>query len=136
MGVLHLQNPAFRTHPFSSSVDFIGGFDSYGYQAPQKTSHLQLQPLYTWVPGGGGVLLEGQSLVLVGKGGHGKGVGIRVSLSAYSQACKCTSNLLLFPAGPDSFCPTRVQFSLDHWSLKQCCPEARITIGRRAPGGA
>ena len=28
-------------------VDFIGGFDSYGYQAPQKTSHLQLQPLYT-----------------------------------------------------------------------------------------
>ncbi|KAK1340283.1 hypothetical protein QTO34_018850 [Cnephaeus nilssonii] len=30
-------------------VDFIGGFDSYGYQAPQKTSHLQLQPLYTWV---------------------------------------------------------------------------------------
>lgn len=32
--------------PFSP-VDFIGGFDSYGYQAPQKTSHLQLQPLYT-----------------------------------------------------------------------------------------
>ncbi|KAM7247717.1 hypothetical protein CapIbe_001670 [Capra ibex] len=31
------------------SFDFIGGFDSYGYQAPQKTSHLQLQPLYTWV---------------------------------------------------------------------------------------
>lgn len=30
-----------------SPVDFIGGFDSYGYQAPQKTSHLQLQPLYT-----------------------------------------------------------------------------------------
>ncbi|GAB0199601.1 sodium/potassium-transporting ATPase subunit beta-1-interacting protein 1 [Grus japonensis] len=29
------------------SFDFIGGFDSYGYQAPQKTSHLQLQPLYT-----------------------------------------------------------------------------------------
>ncbi|ETE65039.1 Sodium/potassium-transporting ATPase subunit beta-1-interacting protein 1 [Ophiophagus hannah] len=28
-------------------VDFIGGFDSYGYQAPQKMSHLQLQPLYT-----------------------------------------------------------------------------------------
>ncbi|XP_037058871.1 sodium/potassium-transporting ATPase subunit beta-1-interacting protein 1 isoform X2 [Peromyscus leucopus] len=27
------------------SFDFIGGFDSYGYQAPQKTSHLQLQPL-------------------------------------------------------------------------------------------
>ncbi len=30
-------------------VDFIGGFDSYGYQPPQKSSHLQLQPLYTWV---------------------------------------------------------------------------------------
>ncbi|KAL8220275.1 UNVERIFIED_CONTAM: Sodium/potassium-transporting ATPase subunit beta-1-interacting protein 1 [Gekko kuhli] len=29
------------------SFDFIGGFDSYGYQAPQKMSHLQLQPLYT-----------------------------------------------------------------------------------------
>ncbi|CAB1350567.1 unnamed protein product [Coregonus sp. 'balchen'] len=29
------------------SFDFIGGFDSYGYQPPQKTSHLQLQPLYT-----------------------------------------------------------------------------------------
>ncbi|XP_038614185.1 sodium/potassium-transporting ATPase subunit beta-1-interacting protein 1 isoform X2 [Tachyglossus aculeatus] len=29
------------------SFDFIGGFDAYGYQAPQKTSHLQLQPLYT-----------------------------------------------------------------------------------------
>ncbi|TEA36201.1 hypothetical protein DBR06_SOUSAS7510044, partial [Sousa chinensis] len=28
------------------SVDFIGGFDSYGYQGPQKTSHLQLQPMY------------------------------------------------------------------------------------------
>lgn len=28
-------------------VDFIGGFDSYGYQPPQKSSHLQLQPLYT-----------------------------------------------------------------------------------------
>ncbi|GLD72153.1 sodium/potassium-transporting ATPase subunit beta-1-interacting protein 2 isoform X1 [Lates japonicus] len=26
--------------------DFIGGFDSYGYQGPQKTSHLQLQPIY------------------------------------------------------------------------------------------
>nr|XP_012419941.1 PREDICTED: sodium/potassium-transporting ATPase subunit beta-1-interacting protein 1 [Odobenus rosmarus divergens] len=39
------------------SFDFIGGFDSYGYQAPQKTSHLQLQPLYTWVmvPSGVGV---------------------------------------------------------------------------------
>ncbi|MBN3297689.1 NKAI1 protein, partial [Amia calva] len=31
----------------SLPVDFIGGFDSYGYQPPQKTSHLQLQPLYT-----------------------------------------------------------------------------------------
>ncbi|XP_053469389.1 sodium/potassium-transporting ATPase subunit beta-1-interacting protein 1 [Ictalurus furcatus] len=29
------------------SFDFIGGFDSYGYQPPQKSSHLQLQPLYT-----------------------------------------------------------------------------------------
>ncbi|XP_036398406.1 sodium/potassium-transporting ATPase subunit beta-1-interacting protein 2-like isoform X2 [Megalops cyprinoides] len=28
------------------SFDFIGGFDSYGYQRPQKTSNLQLQPLY------------------------------------------------------------------------------------------
>ncbi|CAD7691694.1 unnamed protein product [Nyctereutes procyonoides] len=27
-------------------IDFIGGFDSYGYQGPQKTSHLQLQPMY------------------------------------------------------------------------------------------
>lgn len=33
----------------SPEVDFIGGFDSYGYQPPQKSSHLQLQPLYTWV---------------------------------------------------------------------------------------
>ncbi|NXA08999.1 NKAI2 protein, partial [Sapayoa aenigma] len=31
---------------FPHSVDFIGGFDSYGYQGPQKTSHLQLQPMY------------------------------------------------------------------------------------------
>lgn len=31
----------------SFTVDFIGGFDSYGYQPPQKSSHLQLQPLYT-----------------------------------------------------------------------------------------
>lgn len=31
----------------SPTVDFIGGFDSYGYQPPQKSSHLQLQPLYT-----------------------------------------------------------------------------------------
>lgn len=31
------------------AVDFIGGFDSYGYQGPQKTSHLQLQPMYMWV---------------------------------------------------------------------------------------
>lgn len=30
----------------SFAVDFIGGFDSYGYQGPQKTSHLQLQPMY------------------------------------------------------------------------------------------
>ncbi|XP_051527431.1 sodium/potassium-transporting ATPase subunit beta-1-interacting protein 1 isoform X2 [Myxocyprinus asiaticus] len=29
------------------SFDFIGGFDTYGYQPPQKSSHLQLQPLYT-----------------------------------------------------------------------------------------
>ncbi|KAG7268855.1 hypothetical protein CRUP_011304 [Coryphaenoides rupestris] len=29
------------------SFDFIGGFDSYSYQPPQKSSHLQLQPLYT-----------------------------------------------------------------------------------------
>ncbi len=29
-----------------SLVDFIGGFDSYGYQGAQKTSHLQLQPMY------------------------------------------------------------------------------------------
>ncbi|XP_066268157.1 sodium/potassium-transporting ATPase subunit beta-1-interacting protein 2-like isoform X1 [Branchiostoma lanceolatum] len=29
------------------SFDFIGGFDSYSaYQAPQKTSHMQLQPMY------------------------------------------------------------------------------------------
>ncbi|TNN54072.1 Sodium/potassium-transporting ATPase subunit beta-1-interacting protein 2 [Liparis tanakae] len=28
------------------AIDFIGGFDSYGYQGPQKTSHLQLQPMY------------------------------------------------------------------------------------------
>ncbi|XP_068125407.1 sodium/potassium-transporting ATPase subunit beta-1-interacting protein 1 isoform X1 [Hyperolius riggenbachi] len=28
------------------SFDFIGSYDSYGYQAPMKTSHLQLQPLY------------------------------------------------------------------------------------------
>lgn len=36
-------------------VDFIGGFDSYGYQPPQKSSHLQLQPLYTWVLNGFGL---------------------------------------------------------------------------------
>ncbi|XP_043929808.1 sodium/potassium-transporting ATPase subunit beta-1-interacting protein 2 [Protopterus annectens] len=28
------------------SFDFIGGFDAYGYQGPQKASHLQLQPMY------------------------------------------------------------------------------------------
>ncbi|XP_055288963.1 sodium/potassium-transporting ATPase subunit beta-1-interacting protein 2 [Moschus berezovskii] len=32
------------------SFDFIGGFDSYGYQGPQKTSHLQLQPMYIKFP--------------------------------------------------------------------------------------
>nr|XP_012418940.1 PREDICTED: sodium/potassium-transporting ATPase subunit beta-1-interacting protein 2 [Odobenus rosmarus divergens] len=32
------------------SFDFIGGFDSYGYQGPQKTSHLQLQPMYMQIP--------------------------------------------------------------------------------------
>ncbi|PNI87397.1 NKAIN2 isoform 3, partial [Pan troglodytes] len=26
------------------------GFDSYGYQGPQKTSHLQLQPMYMQIP--------------------------------------------------------------------------------------
>ncbi|XP_051992298.1 sodium/potassium-transporting ATPase subunit beta-1-interacting protein 1-like isoform X3 [Xyrauchen texanus] len=31
----------------SCKFDFIGGFDTYGYQPPQKSSHLQLQPLYT-----------------------------------------------------------------------------------------
>lgn len=38
-------NPASSSP--SPTVDFIGGFDSYGYQPPQKSSHLQLQPLYT-----------------------------------------------------------------------------------------
>ncbi|XP_077156529.1 sodium/potassium-transporting ATPase subunit beta-1-interacting protein 2 isoform X4 [Paroedura picta] len=32
--------------PGANQIDFIGGFDSYGYQGPQKTSHLQLQPMY------------------------------------------------------------------------------------------
>lgn len=39
-----MSSPLFLS-PFE--VDFIGGFDSYGYQPPQKSSHLQLQPLYT-----------------------------------------------------------------------------------------
>ncbi|KAI7798798.1 putative sodium/potassium-transporting ATPase subunit beta-1-interacting protein 1, partial [Triplophysa rosa] len=34
------------------SLDYIAGFDSYGYQPPQKSSHLQLQPLYTCVSAG------------------------------------------------------------------------------------
>lgn len=42
------ENNAASSSP-SPTVDFIGGFDSYGYQPPQKSSHLQLQPLYTWV---------------------------------------------------------------------------------------
>ncbi|XP_048057677.1 sodium/potassium-transporting ATPase subunit beta-1-interacting protein 1 [Chanodichthys erythropterus] len=29
------------------SFDYIGRLDSYSYQPPQKSSHLQLQPLYT-----------------------------------------------------------------------------------------
>ncbi|KAA0710362.1 Sodium/potassium-transporting ATPase subunit beta-1-interacting protein 1 [Triplophysa tibetana] len=29
------------------ALDIIAGFDSYGYQPAQKSSHLQLQPLYT-----------------------------------------------------------------------------------------
>ncbi|XP_015987621.1 sodium/potassium-transporting ATPase subunit beta-1-interacting protein 1 isoform X1 [Rousettus aegyptiacus] len=52
------------------SFDFIGGFDSYGYQAPQKTSHLQLQPLYTWVMALNRVGWGDQS-VSVGKEGWG-----------------------------------------------------------------
>lgn len=53
-GFFTFRTQSLITHPFPSAVDFIGGFDSYGYQAPQKTSHLQLQPLYTWVPVHGG----------------------------------------------------------------------------------
>lgn len=61
-------------------------------------------------------------------------MGIRVSLPTYSQTCKYTSNLLLFPAGLGSFCSTPTSYSsLDLWSLKQRCPEAWITMSRRAP---
>lgn len=57
-GFFTFRTQSLITHPFPSAVDFIGGFDSYGYQAPQKTSHLQLQPLYTWVPVHGGREVE------------------------------------------------------------------------------
>ncbi|KAI4567232.1 hypothetical protein MJG53_008813 [Ovis ammon polii x Ovis aries] len=43
------------------SFDFIGGFDSYGYQGPQKTSHLQLQPMYISLHGHISKALEWQS---------------------------------------------------------------------------
>lgn len=46
-GVSHCLSQLIPALSGLSPVDFIGGFDSYGYQAPQKTSHLQLQPLYT-----------------------------------------------------------------------------------------
>lgn len=45
----HLREDDAASSSLSPTVDFIGGFDSYGYQPPQKSSHLQLQPLYTWV---------------------------------------------------------------------------------------
>uniref|UniRef100_A0A8C1GG64 Sodium/potassium-transporting ATPase subunit beta-1-interacting protein n=1 Tax=Cyprinus carpio TaxID=7962 RepID=A0A8C1GG64_CYPCA len=35
-----------KKNNYFMEIDFIGGFDSYGYQGPQKTSHLQLQPMY------------------------------------------------------------------------------------------
>ena len=32
------------------SVDFIGGFDTFSaYRTPNKTSHMQLQPVYVYV---------------------------------------------------------------------------------------
>lgn len=43
----HLREDDAASSSLSPTVDFIGGFDSYGYQPPQKSSHLQLQPLYT-----------------------------------------------------------------------------------------
>lgn len=70
IGFFTFRTQSLIAHPFPSAVDFIGGFDSYGYQAPQKTSHLQLQPLYTWVPlhgagRGGGVGVAGDRVFIV-----------------------------------------------------------------------
>ncbi|EPQ13214.1 Sodium/potassium-transporting ATPase subunit beta-1-interacting protein 1 [Myotis brandtii] len=85
------------------SFDFIGGFDSYGYQAPQKTSHLQLQPLYTWVMAPSRVGWGTRALVSVKRrGGVGRAVGSLCSpiLGVHFP------NLPLFPAGRGSFSPT------------------------------
>lgn len=128
--------PSLQDSPrfFSSSVDFIGGFDSYGYQAPQKTSHLQLQPLYTWVPGGGWVRGT-ESLVLVGEK---KGTEKAWASGSLCLPTRRSANALL-----TCFCFLQVRVAsvphppaysfLDRWSLKQRSPEARITMGWRAP---
>lgn len=69
-------------------------------------------------------------------------MGIRVSLPAYTQVGKCTSNLLLFPAGPGSLCPapTRVQLpgplepeaalsgGADHDGLARPLAALRLTV--------
>uniref|UniRef100_G1TML1 Sodium/potassium-transporting ATPase subunit beta-1-interacting protein n=1 Tax=Oryctolagus cuniculus TaxID=9986 RepID=G1TML1_RABIT len=88
------------------SFDFIGGFDSYGYQAPQKTSHLQLQPLYTWVLARSWLGMEGWGVVL-GKRRTGERRAV-ASLRPHTFGVHCL-NLSLFPAGRGNFCPTPLQ---------------------------
>lgn len=59
-------------------------------------------------------------------------MGIRVSLPAYSQACKCTSNLLFFPAGLGSSCPAPTHLQLPG-PLE---PEAALSQGADHDGQA
>uniref|UniRef100_A0A4W2HHE5 Sodium/potassium-transporting ATPase subunit beta-1-interacting protein n=1 Tax=Bos indicus x Bos taurus TaxID=30522 RepID=A0A4W2HHE5_BOBOX len=108
------------------SFDFIGGFDSYGYQAPQKTSHLQLQPLYTWVMARSRVGWRDPGISVGERRGGGSGKGRRISPPPYSVVR--FPNWFLFLAGLGSVCPTPT-------------PAARLTgaaassgqNGRRAP---
>ncbi|KAG8506891.1 Sodium/potassium-transporting ATPase subunit beta-1-interacting protein 1 [Galemys pyrenaicus] len=117
------------------SFDFIGGFDSYGYQAPQKTSHLQLQPLYTWVmagsgswPGAGGV--AGPRHQCSGKKGRECWQGSRFSLPQYFGFH--FPNLPLSLAGLGSFCPAPTLGAADFVAGLTALQRTREKMGRRA----
>ncbi|KAK2160177.1 hypothetical protein LSH36_138g00029, partial [Paralvinella palmiformis] len=52
LGVVVTRRPASnsRHHHFCAKIDFIGGFDTFSaYHSPNKTAHMQLQPVYMYV---------------------------------------------------------------------------------------